>query len=200
MNSSASSIEQPRSETGRQLALAVRDEVADLEAGGIRIVQIDEPALREGLPSRKSGWPGCLKWSVEAFRLSASGVKVETQIRTHMCYCEFNDIINSIAALDADVISIEASLSRMELLRTFSAFHYPNDIGPGVWEIHSPRVSPMDEMLQLIRAALNVIPLEHLWVNLDCGLKTRRWEEVLPALQNLVAAADLARGPRECVP
>lgn len=192
--------DQPRSETGRQLALAVRDEVADLEAAGIRIVQIDEPALREGLPLRKSGWPDYLKWSVEAFRLAASGVKDETQIHTHMCYCEFNDIIDSIAALDADVISIEASRSRMELLRTFSAFHYPNDIGPGVWDIHSPRVPSTDEMLQLIRAALKVIPTERVWVNPDCGLKTRRWEEVIPALQNLVAAAGVARRPRESVP
>lgn len=185
--------DQPRSETARQLALAVRDEVTDLEAAGIRIVQIDEPALREGLPLRKSGWSDYLKWSVEAFRLAASGVKDETQIHTHMCYCEFDDIIDSIAALDADAISIETSRSRMELLRTFAAFHYPNEIGPGVWDIHSPRVPSTDEMLQLIRAALKVIPSERLWVNPDCGLKTRRWEEVIPALKNLVAAARSAR-------
>ncbi|MBU6411464.1 MAG: 5-methyltetrahydropteroyltriglutamate--homocysteine S-methyltransferase, partial [Verrucomicrobia bacterium] len=185
--------DQPRSETARQLALAIREEVADLEAAGIRIVQIDEPALREGLPLRKADWPDYLKWSVEAFRLAASGVKDETQIHTHMCYCEFNDIIDSIAALDADVISIEASRSRMELLRTFAAFRYPNEIGPGVWDIHSPRVPNVDEMVQLIRAALKVIPRERLWVNPDCGLKTRRWEEVVPALKNLVAAAQSAR-------
>ena len=185
--------DQPRWETARQLALAVRDEVADLEAAGIRIIQIDEPALREGLPLRKTGWPDYLKWSVEAFRLAASGVKDETQIHTHMCYCEFDDVIDSIAALDADVISIEASRSRMELLQTFAAFHYPNEIGPGVWDIHSPRVPHADEMLQLIRAALKVIPRERLWVNPDCGLKTRRWEEVVPALKKLVAAAQSAR-------
>lgn len=185
--------DQPRWETARQIALAVREEVADLEAAGIRIIQIDEPALREGLPLRKAGWPDYLKWSVEAFRLAASGVKDETQIHTHMCYCEFNDIIDSIAALDADVISIEASRSKMELLRTFAAFRYPNEVGPGVWDIHSPRVPPVDEMLQLIRAALKVIPRKRLWVNPDCGLKTRRWEEVVPALKNLVAAVQSAR-------
>ncbi|MGA9451875.1 MAG: 5-methyltetrahydropteroyltriglutamate--homocysteine S-methyltransferase [Verrucomicrobiia bacterium] len=185
--------DQPRSETAKQIALAIRDEVQDLEATGIGIIQIDEPALREGLPLRKAGWPDYLKWSVEAFRLAASGVKDNTQIHTHMCYCEFNDIIDSIAALDADVISIEASRSKMELLRTFATFRYPNEIGPGVWDIHSPRVPSADEMLRLIRAALKVIPSERLWVNPDCGLKTRRWEEVVPALKNLVAAARSAR-------
>jgi 5-methyltetrahydropteroyltriglutamate--homocysteine methyltransferase len=185
--------DQPRSETAPQLALAVRDEVADLKTAGFRIIQIDEPALRERLPLRKADWPDYLKWSVEAFRLAASGVKDETQIHTHMCYCEFNDIIDSIAALDADVISIEASRSRMELLRMFAAFHFPNEIGPGVWDIHSPRVPNADKMLQLIRAALKVIPRERLWMNPDCGLKTRRWKEVVPALKNLVAAAQSAR-------
>ena len=185
--------DQPRSETAKQIALAIRDEVRDLEASGIGIIQIDEPALREGLPLRKAGWPVYLQWSVEAFRLAASGVKDDTQIHTHMCYCEFNDIISSIAALDADVISIEASRSKMELLRAFSTFHYPNEIGPGVWDIHSPRVPSADEMLQLIRAAMKVIPSERLWVNPDCGLKTRRWEEVIPALKNLVAATRSAR-------
>lgn len=185
--------DQPHSETAKQIALAIRDEAHNLEAAGIRIIQIDEPALREGLPLRKAGWPDYLKWSVEAFRLAAGGVKDETQIHTHMCYCEFNDILDSIAALDADVISIEASRSKMELLRTFAAFRYPNEIGPGVWDIHSPRVPNADEMLQLIRAALKVIPRERLWVNPDCGLKTRRWEEVVPALKNLAAAAQSAR-------
>ena len=185
--------DQPRSETAKQIALAIRDEVRDLEASGIGIIQIDEPALREGLPLRKTGWPVYLQWSVEAFRLAASGVKDHTQIHTHMCYCEFNDIISSIAALDADVISIEASRSKMELLRAFSTFHYPNEIGPGVWDIHSPRVPSADEMLKLIRAAMKVIPPERLWVNPDCGLKTRRWDEVIPALKNLVAAARSAR-------
>jgi 5-methyltetrahydropteroyltriglutamate--homocysteine methyltransferase len=186
-------IDQPRSETAKQIALAIRDEVRDLEAAGIGIIQIDEPALREGLPLRKTGWPAYLQWSVEAFRLAASGVKDDTQIHTHMCYCEFNDIISSIAALDADVISIEASRSKMDLLRAFSTFRYPNEIGPGVWDIHSPRVPSADEMLQLIRAAMKVIPPERLWMNPDCGLKTRRWEEVIPALENLVTAARSAR-------
>ncbi|HEX5400308.1 MAG TPA: 5-methyltetrahydropteroyltriglutamate--homocysteine S-methyltransferase, partial [Verrucomicrobiae bacterium] len=185
--------DQPRSETAKQIALAIRNEVRDLEASGIGIIQIDEPALREGLPLRKVGWPAYLQWSVEAFRLAASGVKDDTQIHTHMCYCEFNDIIGSIAALDADVISIEASRSKMELLRAFSTFHYPNEIGPGVWDIHSPRVPSADEMLQLIRAAMKVIPPERLWMNPDCGLKTRRWKEVIPALKNLVTAARSAR-------
>lgn len=185
--------DQPRSETAKQIALAIRDEVRDLEVAGIGIIQIDEPALREGLPLRKAGWPAYLQWSVEAFRLAASGVKDDTQIHTHMCYCEFNDIIDSIAALDADVISIEASRSKMDLLRAFSTFHYPNEIGPGVWDIHSPRVPAADEMLQLLRSAMKVIPPERLWVNPDCGLKTRRWEEVIPALKNLVAAAKSAR-------
>jgi 5-methyltetrahydropteroyltriglutamate--homocysteine methyltransferase len=185
--------DQPRSETAKQIALAIRDEVRDLEVAGIGIIQIDEPALREGLPLRKAGWPAYLQWSVEAFRLAASGVKDDTQIHTHMCYCEFNDIIDSIAALDADVISIEASRSKMDLLRAFSIFHYPNEIGPGVWDIHSTRVPAADEMLQLLRSAMKVIPPERLWVNPDCGLKTRRWEEVIPALKNLVAAAKSAR-------
>ena len=133
--------DQPRSETARQIGLAVRDEVIDLEAAGIRVIQIDEPALREGLPLRKSDWKQYLRWATEAFRLSASGVRDETQIHTHMCYCEFNDIIDSIAALDADVISIETSRSNMELLEAFVAFEYPNEVGPGVWDIHSPQRS-----------------------------------------------------------
>lgn len=185
--------DQPRSETAKQIALALRDEVRDLEAAGLPIIQIDEPALREGLPLRRADWQEYLNWAVNAFRLAASGVRDDTQIHTHMCYCEFDDILASIAALDADVISIETSRSKMELLGTFARFHYPNDIGPGVWDIHSPRVPSANEMLELIRAAAKVIPKERLWVNPDCGLKTRQWEEVKPALQNLVAAAHQAR-------
>jgi len=185
--------DQPRSETAQQIALAIRDEVIDLEAAGISVIQIDEPALREGLPLRRSDWAGYLEWAVDAFRLAASGVKDETQIHTHMCYCEFNDVIDSIAALDADVISIEASRSRMELLDVFVKFKYPNEVGPGVWDIHSPRVPSSAEMLDLVRRAARVIPRERLWVNPDCGLKTRRWEEVKPALMNLVAATRDAR-------
>jgi 5-methyltetrahydropteroyltriglutamate--homocysteine methyltransferase len=185
--------DQPRHETAKQIALALLDEVRDLEAAGFSIIQIDEPALREGLPLRRADWSEYLRWAVEAFRLCSSRVKDETQIHTHMCYCEFDDIIDSIAALDADVISIEASRSRMELLGTFGHFSYPNDIGPGVWDIHSPRVPSADEMLALIDAATKVIPKERLWINPDCGLKTRRWEEVKPALRNLVASAGAAR-------
>jgi len=181
--------DQPRSETARQIALAIRDEVADLERAGIRIIQIDEPALREGLPLRRSDWPAYLDWSTEAFRLSASGVRDETQIHTHMCYCEFNDIIESIAALDADVISIETSRSNMELLEAFVTFHYPNEVGPGVWDIHSPRVPSVEEMTDLLRKAASVLPVENLWVNPDCGLKTRGWPEVRAALGNMVTAA-----------
>lgn len=185
--------DQPRSETAYQLALALRDEVCDLEAAGIGIIQIDEPALREGLPLRRTDWASYLDWAVNAFRLTTSGVKNETQIHTHMCYCEFNDIMAAIAALDADVISIEASRSNMELLQAFVDFHYPNEIGPGVWDIHSPRIPMANELQQLIQAAAKVIPVERLWVNPDCGLKTRSWAEVDPALRNLVAAARAAR-------
>ncbi len=185
--------DQPRSVTARQLALAIRDEVADLEAAGIPIIQIDEPALREGLPLRRSQWREYLSWAVEAFRLASSGVRVETQIHTHMCYSEFNDILESIADLDADVISIEASRSRMELLQAFRDFKYPNDIGPGVWDIHSPRVPSTEEMVDLLERAETVLDPRQLWVNPDCGLKTRGWEEVVPGLANLVAAARLVR-------
>lgn len=185
--------DQPRSETARQIALAIRDEVRDLEAAGLRIIQIDEPALREGLPLRRAEWPEYLRWAVDAFRLCSSSVRDETQIHTHMCYCEFEDIIASIAELDADVISIETSRSNMELLGTFAEFKYPNEVGPGVWDIHSPRVPSADEMAALIRAAAKVIPPDRLWVNPDCGLKTRRWEEVIPALKNLVHATRTVR-------
>jgi 5-methyltetrahydropteroyltriglutamate--homocysteine methyltransferase len=185
--------DQPRSETARQIALAIRDEVLDLEAAGIRVIQIDEPALREGLPLRRSDWQAYLDWAVESFRLAASGVRDETQMHTHMCYCEFNDIIESIAALDADVISIEASRSNMELLDAFAAFRYPNEVGPGVWDIHSPRIPETSEMANLLRKAATVLPIESLWVNPDCGLKTRAWEEVIPCLQNMVTAAAALR-------
>ncbi|MGE8359546.1 5-methyltetrahydropteroyltriglutamate--homocysteine S-methyltransferase [Pseudomonas sp.] len=173
----------------RQLALAIRDEVQDLEVAGIKIVQIDEAAFREGLPLRKAQWTEYLDWATEAFRLCASGVRDETQIHTHMCYSEFNDVIESIAAMDADVITIETSRSDMELLEAFEAFAYPNDIGPGVYDIHSPRVPDSAEMVKLMRKAAQRVPAERLWVNPDCGLKTRGWPETEAALVNMVAAA-----------
>ena len=181
--------DQPRSETCRQIALAVRDEALDLERAGIRIIQIDEAALREGLPLRVGAWRDYLEWAVDAFRLAASGVADETQIHTHMCYSEFNQIAEWIARMDADVISIEASRSRMDLLQAFEAFDYPNDIGPGVYDIHSPRIPSVAEMVELLRRAAEVIPMERLWVNPDCGLKTRAWPETLASLKNMVAAA-----------
>jgi 5-methyltetrahydropteroyltriglutamate--homocysteine methyltransferase len=180
----------------RQLALAIRDEVCDLEAAGIRIIQIDEAAFREGLPLRRAQWQHYLDWAVEAFRLCASGVRDETQIHTHMCYSEFNDVIESIAAMDADVITIETSRSQMELLEAFRAFDYPNDIGPGVYDIHSPRVPDTTEMVQLLEKAAERIPAERLWVNPDCGLKTRAWPETEAALVNMVAAARQLRASR----
>ena len=179
----------PREQQARQLALAIRDEVVDLESAGIKIVQIDEAAFREGLPLRKAQWQGYLNWATEAFRLCASGVRDETQIHTHMCYSEFNDVIESIAAMDADVITIETSRSDMELLEAFERFDYPNDIGPGVYDIHSPRVLDSSEMAKLLRKAAQRIPVERLWVNPDCGLKTRAWPETEAALVNMVAAA-----------
>ena len=173
----------------RQLALAIRDEVVDLEAAGIRIIQIDEAAFREGLPLRREHWQHYLDWATRAFRLCASGVRDETQIHTHMCYSEFNDVIESIAAMDADVITVETSRSDMELLEAFEAFAYPNDIGPGVYDIHSPRVPETAEMVGLLSKAARRIPVERLWVNPDCGLKTRGWAETEQALTNMVAAA-----------
>jgi 5-methyltetrahydropteroyltriglutamate--homocysteine methyltransferase len=173
----------------RQLALAIRDEVNDLEAAGIKIVQIDEAAFREGLPLRRAQWPAYLEWASAAFRLCASGVRDETQIHTHMCYSEFNDVIESIAAMDADVITIETSRSDMELLEAFEAFAYPNDIGPGVYDIHSPRIPDVSEMVGLLRKAAQRIPVERLWVNPDCGLKTRGWPETEAALVHMVSAA-----------
>ncbi|WP_095107996.1 5-methyltetrahydropteroyltriglutamate--homocysteine S-methyltransferase [Pseudomonas sp. Irchel 3E20] len=184
----------PREDVSRQvqaqqLALALRDEVTDLEKAGIKIVQIDEAAFREGLPLRRAQWQEYLDWAVQAFRLSASGVADETQIHTHMCYSEFNDVIEAIAAMDADVITIETSRSDMELLEAFEQFEYPNDIGPGVYDIHSPRVPDTAEMVKLMAKAVKRIPAERLWVNPDCGLKTRAWPETEAALVNMVAAA-----------
>ena len=186
--------DQPRSETCRQIALAVRQEVLDLEKAGIGIIQIDEPALREGLPIHRKDWQAYLDWAVECFRITASGVKDETQIHTHMCYAEFNDIIEAIARMDADVISIEASRSRMELLEAFKDFNYPNDIGPGVYDIHSPNIPSVDEIVDLIHRALKVIPAGQLWINPDCGLKTRQWDEIEPSLENMISAVEIARG------
>jgi 5-methyltetrahydropteroyltriglutamate--homocysteine methyltransferase len=188
--------DQPRSETCRQIALAIRDEVSDLEAAGIRVIQMDEPALREGLPLLRSAWPKYLAWAVESFRIAAAGVRDETQIHTHMCYAEFQDIIEAVAQMDADVISIETSRSQMELLNTFAAYHYPNEIGPGVYDIHSPRIPAQAEMERLLKKAAQVLSPAQLWVNPDCGLKTRRWEEVRPALGAMVEAA---RAMREMV-
>ena len=181
--------DQPRKNTTQEIAFAIRDEVKDLEQNGIKIIQIDEPALREGLPLKKEKWKNYLDWSVECFRIASSVVKDETQIHTHMCYGEFDDIIDSIAALEADVISIETSRSRMELLKTFEKFKYPNEIGPGVFDIHSPRVPSTQEMSNLLTKAIKNINKDKIWVNPDCGLKTRGWPETISALQNMVLAA-----------
>ncbi|MEP9360920.1 5-methyltetrahydropteroyltriglutamate--homocysteine S-methyltransferase [Sphingomonas sp. KR3-1] len=185
--------DQPRSETCRQIALAIRDEVVDLERTGCKLIQIDEAALREGLPLRRAEWNAYLDWAVEAFRISASGVQPQTQIHTHMCYSEFNDIIAAIGAMDADVISIETSRSKMELLDAFIDYKYPNEIGPGVYDIHSPRIPSTGEMEELLIKAGERLSPEQLWVNPDCGLKTRKWEDVKPALVNMVEAAKAAR-------
>jgi 5-methyltetrahydropteroyltriglutamate--homocysteine methyltransferase len=179
----------PRASVCRQIALALREEVRDLENAGIRIIQIDEPAFREGLPLRRGDRAEYLDWAVKCFRTCSEGVQDATQIHTHMCYSEFNDIIEAVAALDADIISIETSRSRMELLDAFARFNYPNGIGPGVYDIHSPRTPRQAEILELLHKALQVIPPDRLWVNPDCGLKTRSWKEVEPALQAMVAAA-----------
>ena len=181
--------DQPRPETARQVALAIRDEVSDLEKAGIRVIQIDEPAFREGLPLRNADWKHYLDWAAKAFRLSSSSVEDATQIHTHMCYSEFNDIIEAIADLDADVITIETSRSNMELLEAFVDFKYPNEIGPGVYDIHSPRVPEPVEMEDLMQKAKAVLPPKNLWVNPDCGLKTRQWEEVQLSLTNMIEAA-----------
>ncbi|MDN5869829.1 MAG: 5-methyltetrahydropteroyltriglutamate--homocysteine S-methyltransferase, partial [Nitrococcus sp.] len=181
--------DQPRPLTCQQIALALRDEVHDLEVAGVKAIQIDEPALREGLPLRANERPAYLEWAVGAFRLASAGVRDETQIHSHMCYSEFNDIIEAIAKLDADVITIEASRSDMELLEAFAKFDYPNEIGPGVYDIHSPRVPSVAEMMARLKNAAEVVNRQRLWVNPDCGLKTRGWEESRAALTNMIAAA-----------
>jgi 5-methyltetrahydropteroyltriglutamate--homocysteine methyltransferase len=192
----------PREAVCRQIALAIRDEVSDLERAGIGVIQVDEPAFREGLPLRRCNWDAYLRWAVTCFRLATSGVRDETAIHTHMCYSEFNDIMDAIAAMDADAISIEATRSRMELLDAFvpgedgSGTSYPAEIGPGVWDIHSPRVPSAEEMAELLGLARARLQDWQIWVNPDCGLKTRRWEEVRPALENLVAAARQLREER----
>lgn len=185
--------DQPRSETATQIALAIRDEVVDLEKAGIKVIQIDEPAIREGLPLRKADWQAYFDWAIKAFRISASGVEDQTQIHTHMCYSEFNDMIEAIADMDADVITIECSRSQMELLDVFADFKYPNEIGPGVYDIHSPRVPSEEEMYHLMKKAIAVVPFRNLWVNPDCGLKTRHWEETKLALEAMVATAKKLR-------
>jgi 5-methyltetrahydropteroyltriglutamate--homocysteine methyltransferase len=192
--------DQPRALTAQQIALAIRDEVGDLEKAGVRMIQIDEPALREGLPLQRRDWPAYLEWAVAAFRLACAGVADDTQIHSHMCYAEFSDIIGSIAALDADVITIETSRSQMELLDAFVSFRYPNEIGPGVFDIHSPRVPSEREMSALLRKALAVLPAQNVWVNPDCGLKTRSWPEARAAVANMVVTAralreELAKSP-----
>ena len=185
--------DQPREASCRQIALAIRDEVLDLEAAGAKAIQIDEAALREGLPLRRRDWQPYLDWAVDCFRLSAAGVGDATQIHTHMCYSEFNDILPSIGAMDADVISIETARSQMELLEGFARYRYPSAIGPGVYDIHAPRVPTVEEMVALMRLAQDHLHRDQLWVNPDCGLKTRRWEEVRPAIAAMVAAARALR-------
>jgi len=185
--------DQPREITANQIALAIREEVVDLEKAGIKIIQIDEPAFREGLPLRKSDWQSYLEWAVKAFKISSSCVNDETQIHTHMCYSEFNEIINNIADMDADVITIETSRSQMELLDAFADFNYPNEIGPGVYDIHSPRVPSKEEMIALLEKASNVLTPRQIWVNPDCGLKTRGWVETKSALVQMVGAAKKIR-------
>jgi 5-methyltetrahydropteroyltriglutamate--homocysteine methyltransferase len=185
--------DQPRSATCLQIALAIRDEVEDLERAGIRVIQIDEPALREGLPLRRSDWPKYLGWATRCFRIAAGGAADATQVHTHMCYAEFNDILPAIAAMDADVITFESSRSEMELLHGFRDFAYPGEVGPGVWDVHSPRVPGVEEMARRLEAVAAVLPAESLWVNPDCGLKTRAWPETEASLRNLVAAAKRLR-------
>ncbi len=185
--------DQPHSKTALQIALALRDEVEDLEKSGINIIQIDEPAFRETLPLRQSDWQDYLSWAVFAFRVTSSGVSDHTQIHTHMCYSEFNDVIDAISDLDADVITIECSRSDMELLKAFESFSYPNEIGPGVYDIHSPRIPDQQEIITLVENALKYVPIERLWINPDCGLKTRHWPETKAALKHMVAAAKQLR-------
>jgi 5-methyltetrahydropteroyltriglutamate--homocysteine methyltransferase len=190
--------DQPRAETCKQLALAIRDEVSDLEAAGVEIIQVDEPAIREGLPLRSDRWDEYLDWAVSCFRLATSAVRDDTQIQTHMCYSEFGDIMRQIQEMDADVLLIEAARSKMELLEDWKRTGYENEIGPGLYDIHSPRIPSTDEMAALLRRAAEVLTPEQLWVDPDCGLKTRRYEEVEPSLRNMVAAAKQLR--EELVP
>ncbi|OJA00812.1 5-methyltetrahydropteroyltriglutamate--homocysteine S-methyltransferase [Rickettsiella grylli] len=192
--------DQPYQTTGLQIALALRDEVLDLERAGIRIIQIDEPAFRERLPLRRKDWKSYLDWAVFSFRIASSAVQASTQIHTHMCYSEFNDVMEAIAALDADVITLESSRSNMKLLHAFESFSYPNEIGPGIYDIHSPRVPSKNEMINQLKLALRYIPIERLWVNPDCGLKTRHWNEVTPALQNMIEAAQVLREDKTGMP
>ncbi|HSF01943.1 MAG TPA: 5-methyltetrahydropteroyltriglutamate--homocysteine S-methyltransferase, partial [Solirubrobacterales bacterium] len=189
--------DQPRWLTCRQIALALRDEVADLESAGIRVIQIDEPAIREGLPLRKEDRGEYLSWAVEAFRLASSGVRSGTQIHTHMCYSDFEDIAEAIAAMDADVLLVEATRSGMRILEVLRRHRYPGDVGPGIYDVHSPRVPSPEEIEALLGEARRVLPADRLWVNPDCGLKTRRWEEVRPALAAMVAAARRLRAERD---
>ena len=192
--------DQPRSETAQQLALAISDEVLDLERAGIRIIQIDEPALREGLPLRRADWRGYLDWAVNAFRLATSRVQDATQIHTHMCYSEFNDVIRVIERMDADVISIENARSGSELLEAFRGYKYPNEIGPGVYDIHSPRVPATEEIAAALERMREVLEDRQIWVNPDCGLKTRGWDETLASLRHVVEAARKLRGAGARVP
>ena len=185
--------DEKRSVVAEQIAWAIRDEVRDLENAGIGIIQIDEPGLREGLPLRRAQWREYLDWACRVFRIASCGVRDDTQIHTHMCYAEFGDIMPDIASLDADVITLEASRGDMDLLKGFSDFRYPNEIGPGVYDIHSPRVPSVDEMVALLQRMAGVISPEQLWVNPDCGLKTRQWREVIEALSNMVASAKVMR-------
>jgi 5-methyltetrahydropteroyltriglutamate--homocysteine methyltransferase len=188
--------DQPLADTARQVALALRDEVADLEAAGIAVIQVDEPALRETLPLRKSDRAGYLGWAVEAFGLTTSGVRDDTQVHTHMCYAEFGDVLQAIIDMDADVISLEAARSQMKIVADLARAAYPNEVGPGVWDIHSPRVPSAEEIAGRLRAAIKTFPAERLWVNPDCGLKTRGYDEVRASLTNLVAATTLVRAER----
>jgi 5-methyltetrahydropteroyltriglutamate--homocysteine methyltransferase len=186
--------DQPLRDTARQVALALRDEVMDLERAGLAVIQVDEPALRETLPLRGEDRAGYLAWAVEAFRLTTSGVADHTQVHTHMCYAEFGDVLEAMIEMDADVISLEAARSQMAIVADLARAGYPNDVGPGVWDIHSPRVPSVDEIVARLRAAIALFPAQRLWVNPDCGLKTRGYAEVRPSLVNLVAAAREVRG------